>query len=363
MTNLRTGVPREQAPVYRSAMPLYPPKPQPGDQVAVLSPGAALPEVFPAPYELGLRRLQRDFGLRPVEYPTTRRWSSPRARAADVMAAFTDPEIKAIVTSIGGSDQLKILRYLDADLIRDNPKPFFGISDNTNLHHYLFNLGLVSYYGGTVMTMLGRPGALNDHSAYAFTMAMFTSEWYDLRPADVYTDMERDWAEPGWASSEPEMMPGTEWIWHGPAEQVEGRLWGGSLEIVDFQLRASRYVLPEEQYDGAVLFLETSEELPSSEHVWRILMCMAERDLLQRFAGILIGRPKAWSLERRHSPTRRAGYVAAQREAVLEVLREYHVEVPTVFDVDLGHTDPQLVVPHGGLVRIDGAEHTISVRY
>ena len=55
--------------------------------------------------------------------------------------------------------------------------------------------------------------------------------------------------------------------------------------------------------------------------------------------------------------------MAAQREAVLEVLREYHVEVPTVFDVDLGHTDPQLVVPHGGLVRIDGAEHTISVRY
>jgi muramoyltetrapeptide carboxypeptidase LdcA involved in peptidoglycan recycling len=345
-------------------MPVYPPKPQPGDQVAVLSPGAALPEVFPAPYELGLRRLQRDFGLRPVEYPTTRRWSSPRARADDVMAAFADPEIKAIVTSIGGSDQLKVLRYLDPDVIRDNPKPFFGISDNTNLHHYLFNLGLVSYYGGTVMTMLGRPATLNDHSAFAFTMAMFTSQWYDLRPADSYTDMERDWSDPSWADAPPEMLPGTGWVWHGPRDEVvEGRLWGGSLEIVDFQLRAGRYLLPEEEYDGAVLFLETSEELPSSEYVWRLLMCMAERGLLQRFSAVLMGRPKGWSLERQHSPLKRRAYVETQREAVLEVFAEYRIDIPIVFDVDFGHTDPQLVVPHGGDVRIDPVERQISVHY
>ena len=345
-------------------MPVYPPKPQPGDQVAVLSPGAALPEVFPAPYELGLRRLQRDFGLRPVEYPTTRRWSSPEARAEDVMAAFADPAIKAIVTSIGGSDQLKVLRHLDPDVIRENPKPFFGISDNTNLHHYLFNLGMVSYYGGTVMTLLGRPGGLNDHSAFSFTMAMFTSQWYDLRPADSYTDMERDWSDPTWADAPPEMLPGTGWVWEGPHDRVvEGRLWGGSLEIVDFQLRAGRWLLPEEEYDGAVLFLETSEELPSAEYVWRLLMCMAERGLLQRFSALLMGRPKGWSLERQHSPLKRRAYVETQREAVLEVFREYRIDVPIVFDVDLGHTDPQLVVPHGGEVRIDPVERQISVHY
>lgn len=349
--------------VYGFAMSLYPPKPQPGDAVAVLSPGAALPEVFPAPYELGLRRLQRDFALRPVEYPTTRRWSSPQARADDVMAAFADPDIKAIVTSIGGSDQLKILRYLDPQVILDNPKPFFGTSDNTNLHHFLFNLGLVSYYGGTVMTMLGRPGGINDHSAYAFTMAMFTSEWYDLRPADAYTDMERDWSDPTWADQPPEMLPGTGWAWHGPRTPVEGRLWGGQLEIVDFQLRTNRYLLPEEEYDGAVLFLETSEEMPSSEYVWRSLMCLAERDLLQRFSALLMGRPKGWSLDRRHSPVRRRAYVEAQHEAVLEIYREYKIDVPIVFDVDLGHTDPQIVVPHGGLVRLDPEQRSIAVRY
>ena len=56
-------------------------------------------------------------------------------------AAFADPEIKAVLTSIGGDDQIKVLRHLDADLLRANPKPFFGLSDNTNLCIYLGNLG------------------------------------------------------------------------------------------------------------------------------------------------------------------------------------------------------------------------------
>lgn len=344
-------------------MLVYPPKPQPGTRVAVLSPSAALPEVFPAPYELGLRRVQRDFATQAVEFPTTRRWSSPEARAQDVMAAFADPEIGAILTSIGGSDQLKILKYLDPEVIHANPKPFFGISDNTNLHHFLYNLGLVSYYGGTVMTTLGRPGSMNPHSSESLAMALYSSEWYDLRPADSFTDIERDWADPGWAEAEPDMMPGTGWIWDGATHPVSGHLWGGSLEIVDFQLRAGRFLLPEEAYDGAILFLETSEELPSAEFVWRVLTCMAERGLLQRFAALLMGRPKGWSLERRHSPAQRRAYVDGQRDAILEVYREYGIDVPIVFDLDIGHTDPQLVLPHGGEVRIDPAERTIAVRY
>lgn len=329
----------------------------------MLSPSAALPEVFPAPYELGLRRAQRDFATMVVEYPTTRRWSSPQARAEDVMAAFADPQIGAILTSIGGSDQIKILRYLDPEVISANPKPFFGISDNTNLHHFLFNLGLVSYYGGTVMTTLGRPGAINPHSSESLALALYSSEWYDLRPADSFTDIERDWADPHWSEAEPEMMPGTGWTWHGAAHEVIGRLWGGSLEIVDFQLRTGRYLSPEEAYDDAVLFLETSEELPSAEFVWRVLTCMAERGLLQRFSALLMGRPKAWSLERRHSPVQRRAYVEAQRDAIIEVFTEYRIEVPMVFDVDFGHTDPQLVLPHGGEVRIDPGARTIAVRY
>lgn len=32
-----------------------------------------------------------------------------------------------------------------------------------------------------------------------------------------------------------------------------------------------------------------------------------------------------------------------------------------VFDVDFGHTDPQLVIPYGGTIRVDGPARRITV--
>ncbi len=70
--------------------PAYPAKPSPGDRVAVLSPAAGLPAVLPLPHELGVRRLARDFGLKPVEYPTTRRLdASARTAAAYRVRGFS----------------------------------------------------------------------------------------------------------------------------------------------------------------------------------------------------------------------------------------------------------------------------------
>jgi muramoyltetrapeptide carboxypeptidase LdcA involved in peptidoglycan recycling len=342
----------------------YPPKPRPGDKVAVLSPGAGLPEIFPAPYELGVRRLQESYGVEVVEYPTTRTFSPPAARAADVNAAFADPEIAAILTSIGGDDQIKVIKHLDAEVVGANPKPFFGLSDNTNLHNFLWNLGIVSYYGGVVMTDLGRPGSVNAHSQEAFRAAFFDDGWYDLRPAESFTDVNLDWADPANLERDLEMLPGAGWHWHGGSGAVEGRLWGGCLEIVDFNLRAARHLAPDDAaYDGCVLYLETSEEMPTAQYVGEVLMCMGERGLLQRFRALLMGRPKGWSFEHPNDQPGRQAYVDAQHEAVLAAMAEYSPDVPVVLDVDFGHTDPQLVIPNGGEVRIDPGREFISVRY
>lgn len=345
-------------------MARYPEKPRPGDRVAVISPGVGLPGLFPHPFELGIRRLEERWEVRAVEFPTTRLMgSSPEARAADVHAAFADPSITAVLTSIGGSDQIKVLRHLDGELIRANPKPFFGLSDNTNLHAYLFNLGLVSYYGGTVMTMLGRAGSLNEHSAESFDAAFFGSGWYDLRPAASFTDMTGDWEDPSHLETEPDLLAGAGWQWHGGDHPVEGRLWGGCLEIVDFHLRTGRYLLDDPAYDGCVLHLETSEELPTAQYVGEVLMCLGERGLLQRFGALLMGRPLAWRRGTGNDEEFRAAYVQAQHDAVLAAMAEYSPGVPVVLDVDFGHTDPQLVMPYGGDVRIDPVEQSISVRY
>jgi muramoyltetrapeptide carboxypeptidase LdcA involved in peptidoglycan recycling len=345
--------------------PSYPPKPSPGDRVAVISPSSGLPGLFPRPYELGLRRLREEFGLEPVEYPASRKMgSTPRQRADDIHAAFADPDIKAVFASIGGDDQITVLPLLDRELLRANPKPFFGVSDNTNLLAYLYNTGIVGYHGASVMVELGRPVAMHPHTAESVRAALFTSGPYELRPADRWNDVTGDWADPATFETEPGSRPGTGWTWLNADRVVEGRSWGGNLEILSWLLAADREIAHDlSVYDGGVLFLETSEELPSATEVFRILRTMGERGLLRRFPALLMGRAKTWDFAHPNSPEEGARYAAEQREAVRRALRAYAPDTLAVFDVDLGHTDPQLVLPYGGTIRVDGPARRITVTY
>ncbi|AXE85113.1 S66 peptidase family protein [Streptomyces sp. Go-475] len=345
--------------------PLYPPKPSPGDGIAVISASGGLPELLPLPYELGLERLREEYELEPVEYPTTRKTgSTPQERAADIHAAFADPDIKAVIASIGGDDQITVLPYLHRELIRANPKPFFGMSDNTNLLAFLRNSGIVAFHGGSVMGELGRPGAMHPQTADSLRAALFTPGPYELRPAERWRDIDRDWADPATFDAEPETRPGTGWAWVNPDRVVEGRTWGGCLEIVGWLLMADREIARDlSEYEGGVLLLETSEEMPSATEVYRTLRNMGERGLLQRFPALLMGRPKTWFFNRPNRPEEAARYASDQREAVLRAMRDYAPDTLIVFDVDFGHTDPQLVIPYGGTVRVDGPDRRITVTY
>lgn len=341
---------------------INPPKPRPGDRVAVVSPAAGVAGLFPLPHELGLRRLETEFGLHPVEYPTTRKMgSTPRERAADLHAAFADPTIKAVIATIGGDDQITVLPHLDAGLITANPKPFFGHSDNTNMLLWLANRGIVGFSGGSVMVHFGRPGAMHPTTADSLRAALFTPGEYRLTESQSYGDKDLPWEEPATFEHEPLLEACGGWIWHQPHHVAEGRSWGGNLEILSWLMMADREIEAPEHYEGRILFFETSEEMPSDVEVYRILRNMGERGLLQRFAAVLVGRAKSWFFTNQH--TDRATYTTAQREAVLKAFGQYAPDTMIVFDVDLGHTDPQVVIPVGGTIRVDGPARTITVTY
>ena len=130
---------------------------KPGDKVAIISPSSGMPFLFPWVYKQGLNRIKEIFELVPVEFPTACQSpeflsQNPQVRAEDINVAFSDTSIKGIIATIGGIDQIRILPYLNKEVITLNPKIFMGYSDCTNLHLFLWNLGIVSYYGGAVMT-------------------------------------------------------------------------------------------------------------------------------------------------------------------------------------------------------------------
>ncbi|BCJ73998.1 LD-carboxypeptidase [Catellatospora sp. IY07-71] len=342
---------------------IHPPKPRPGDRIAVLSPSAGLPAIFPGVYEQGLARLREDFELVPVEFPTTRVMDAdPRDRARDITAAFADPSLTAIIASIGGDDQITVLRHLDDEVIRANPKPFFGFSDNTNLLNHLFGLGVVGYHGGAVMTSLARPGRMHPLTERSLRAALFTSGRFELTPSIEYGDEPHDWADDTLRDTEPRMLPAEGWTWSGAHRTVEGPLWGGCLEILSWLLQAG-FVAPPERFDGHVLVLETSEEMPSADEVFRTLRNMGERGMLERFAAVLVGRAKAWNFDRPHTPEQKAAYRAGQRAAIERAMAAYAPDAVLVFDLDIGHTDPQLILPIGGAALVDAEHRRVSVTY
>lgn len=70
------------------------------------------------------------------------------ARLHDLHTAFADPAIDAILCTRGGWGSAELLPYLDAALIRANPKAFIGYSDHTSLHLWLHtHANLITFHG------------------------------------------------------------------------------------------------------------------------------------------------------------------------------------------------------------------------
>lgn len=339
------------------------PKLSAGDQVAVISPSAGLPQLFPWVQDLGLQRMRDVFGLQPTEYPTTRvMGSSLEDRARDIMAAFADPANKAVFASIGGSDQIKLIKYLDPQVFIDNPKPFFGFSDNMHLHNFLWHLGIPSYYGGGVMNQFGMNGAMFDMTVTSLRHALFECGEFELEVSDHYNDEGLNWSvkENLQLTRKLEQNGGLYW---DASLNAEGVLWGGCVESLVFQAATAKYLPADDELEGTILFIETAEDIPEQWIVEYLLTGFGERGWFDKFRGVLVGRPKAWEFDKQHDAEWKAAYSQAQRDTILRVVRQYNATIPIVQNLDFGHTDPQIVMPVGGNVRIDSDARRIYLTY
>lgn len=343
---------------------LHPPKARPGDKIAVLSPSFAAPGVAPAVHEQAMVRLAEATGLVPVEYPTTRRVGASAAdRARDLDAAFGDPEIRAALATIGGEDQITVVPLLDPELVRADPKPFLGTSDNTNLHQWLWDQGVASFYGGSTQVHLGPGPAIDPEHLASLRAALLTGERLEVSDPGESEDVGKDWDDPLALTSYGDREPTEPWTWAGPERSVTGPTWGGCIEVLQWVLTAGRFRAEPAALDGGVLLLETSEELlPAREVAW-IVRSLGERGLLAAVDAVLVARPPVSDFVRRPEPAERARLRAEQRDAVIEEVQRYHPEAVVCVGVPFGHTRPQWILPHGGLVTVDGAARRVWADY
>ncbi|MEO8862771.1 MAG: S66 peptidase family protein [Candidatus Saccharimonadales bacterium] len=339
------------------------PKLKPGDQVAIISPSAGLPGLFPWVQDLGLERLRTIFELIPKEYPTTRQMgSSLEDRARDIMDAFSDPSNKAVFASIGGEDQIKLIKLLDPEVFLSNPKPFFGYSDNTHLHNFLWGLGIPSYYGGSIMTEFAFQQQIPELIVKYLRQALFEVGEIEVEVADEYNDIGLDWSNENNLSKPRIFEPNEGLHWNGE-QNAEGILWGGCVESLVAQSTTGKYLPNINDLEGAILFIETAEDIPDQWIVDYLLTGFGERGWFDKFKAVLVGRPKAWEFNKQNSADEKAEYRKIQRDTILRVVREYNKDIPVIQNLDFGHTAPQIVLPYGNIARIDSRNRKITLRY
>ncbi len=339
------------------------PKLKPGDKVAILSPSFAAPGKWPWVYELGLKRLREVFGLEPVEFPATKKiGASKEERSKDLIDAFENKEVKAVIASLGGDDQITYIKNLLAEPFINNPKPFFGFSDNTHFENFLWLHGVPSYYGGSLFTEFAMQKRMDPYTIEYLKHALFDEDEFELRPSDMYNDMGLDWNDQANLNKERVYEKNDGWFWDG-TQNAEGIAWGGCVESIDELLRHGVQIPTLQDFENIVLFTETSEEIPSADYVRRVYRALGERGILERLKAVLTGRPKAWEFGNERSAEEKHTYRETQRAVISKTVRQYNASIPIVHNIDIGHTAPQIPLPNGRLIRINAKEKKISADF
>ena len=337
---------------------LKPPKLHPGDKIATVSLSWGGPSVFPYRYQAGVGQLQDEFGLQVVEMPNTLKdadWLSrnPQARADDLMQAFADPSIKGIFATIGGNDSIRLLPYLDLDVIRNNPKIFMGYSDTTISHLACYKVGLVSFYGPAIMLEFAENGGLFPYMVQSLRKTLFSSDVIgEVKPStEGWTVELLDWADPANQQRRRKLNPAPGWKFLQGQGIRRGHLTGGCLEVLDWTRGTE--IFPGD-WENAILFLETSEDAPPPEMVTYTLRVFAAMGILSQLAGILFGRPGGTI-----SPDTFGEY----DRAILQVVSEEQglTNLPIITHMDFGHTSPICVLPYGVQAEIDCEKKRFSI--
>lgn len=328
-----------------------------GDKVAIvsLSWGGLGDEEYLHKYHIAKKRLEEDFGLEVIAMPHALKGSSfvaehPELRARDLMEAFQDPDIKGIFSAIGGDDTIRILPYVDFEVIRKNPKIFLGYSDTTANHFMMYKAGLVSFYGPSVMAEFGEYTKMLDYTRRAVEDLLFgTKVPYELLPSPVWSDDYIPWMEENMEKqvSLKEDLKGYEVI--AGKGCVKGHLLGGCLDV--FMMILGTSIWPSlNQWQNAILFIETSEDKPSPDFVKWTFRNLAAQGILSAIKGILVGKPKDET------------YYEEYKDAILQVVckEEKLFDLPVFYNVNFGHAKPIGILPYGIQTELDCDRKSIT---
>ena len=239
-------------------------------------------------------------------------------RVSDIHEAFSNSEVKAVLCATGGYGSGRLLQDIDFELIKNNPKIFWGYSDITALHIALQqNANLVTFHG----PMMQECGASNVPPE---TIASFKQL---LEPLSfTFTASDKN-TYPAFSHS------------------ITAPMTGGNLTVLTSTIGTPYEV----DTRGKILFIEDIQEEP-----YRIDRMINQLRLARKFEeckGVIFGDFKDCGPKKRQESL-----------TIAEIVYDHIVPfgLPVLSGFPIGHCSPNYGVPFGVPATMNGVDQTLS---
>lgn len=312
-----------------------------GDTIGVFSPSSPVTHWAPQRFERSKRFLESK-GFKVLEGSLTGRKDGYRSgtieeRAHELNELIRNPEVRCIMTTIGGMNSNSLLPYIDYEALKADPKLVTGYSDATALLLAIYaKTGIQPLYGPALVASFGELPPFVDWTYEYFEEMTMKGDTlllpHILRQPLFWTDEFIDWET---QNRSKEQRP-NQWIGLGSGT-VRGRLMGGNLNTLQ-GIWGSPY-MPDIQ-TGDILLIEDS--LKDAATVERSFAWLNLNGIFDKVAGILLGKHELFN----DQGTGRQPY-----EILLEVLN--HRNIPIIADFDCCHTHPMIALPIGAELEMD----------
>jgi muramoyltetrapeptide carboxypeptidase len=322
---------------------IYPTKLKSGDKVRIVAPSRSLAIVSRECRDIANKRfaemgLKLSFGKHLEEIDDFVS-SSIESRIEDFHDAFADKNVKAILTVIGGFNCNQLLKYLDWDLIKKNPKIFCGFSDITALNNAIFaKTGLVSYSGPHYSTFGQK--LYFDYTLDYFKKCLLSDEPFEIKASE-------NWTDDAWYKNQDDrkLIKNEGWCAINEGE-AQGTILGANL--CTFNLLHGTEYFPKFTED-TILFIEDDEE-SKPHHFDRHLQSVMHQPGFENVKGLVVGRFQNVS--------------GISEDLLIKIIKSKKElnNLPVIANVDFGHTSPIITFPIGGVAEIKAGVDFTSIK-